>query len=110
MYVHFVFHNGGQISLEEVPFFESTDNGFGTCSWTGVEDVTPTVALLPVRSTEHHEPHASVGTDTIITRPMAAEVDRRSDFDSIVLPTLPVDIATYHGHFPETLSVSAETL
>ncbi len=46
-----------------------------TSSWTDVGDATPTVALLPIGSTEQHGPHAPVGTDTIIARAMAAEAD-----------------------------------
>ncbi|SDJ55154.1 creatininase family protein [Natronorubrum texcoconense] len=81
-----------------------------TSSWTDVEDAAPTTALLPVGSTEQHGPHAPVGTDTIIARAMAAEADRRCTVESAVLPTLPVGIAPYHGHFAGTLSVSSETL
>ncbi|THE64779.1 creatininase family protein [Salinadaptatus halalkaliphilus] len=81
-----------------------------TSTWTDVEDATPTVALFPIGSTEQHGPHAPVGTDTIVARAMATEADQRSDLDSVVLPTVPVGITPYHGHFPGTLSVSAETL
>lgn len=81
-----------------------------TSSWTDVKGSTPTVALLPVGSTEQHGPRAPVGTDTIIAREMAMEADRCSELDLIVLSTLPVGIAPYHGHFPGTLSVSVETL
>ncbi|WP_324756598.1 creatininase family protein [Haloarcula sp. GH36] len=81
-----------------------------TSSWTDVKDAAPTVALLPVGSTEQHGPHAPVGTDTIIAREMAREADRRSDRNSMVLPTVPVGIAPYHCHFPGTLSISPETL
>ncbi|WP_049909683.1 creatininase family protein [Haloarcula japonica] len=79
-------------------------------SWTDIRDAAPTVALLPIGSTEQHGPHAPVGTDMIIAEELANEADRRNDFDSVVLPPVPVGIAPYHGHFPGTLSVSAETL
>lgn len=81
-----------------------------TSPWTDVKDAAPTVALLPVGSTEQHGPHAPVGTDTIIAQELASEAGRRSDLNSVVLPTIPVGIAPYHSHFPGTLSVSAETL
>ncbi|WP_188854008.1 creatininase family protein [Haloarcula argentinensis] len=81
-----------------------------TSSWTDIKDPAPTVALLPIGSTEQHGPHAPVGTDMIIAEELAKEADRRNDLDSVVLPTVPVGIAPYHSHFPGTLSVSAETL
>ena len=81
-----------------------------TSSWTEVEDAAPTTALLPVGSTEQHGPHAPVGTDTIIARAIAADADRESPLESVVLPPLPVGVAPYHGRFPGTLSVSPETL
>lgn len=79
-------------------------------SWTEIESEAPTTALLPVGSTEQHGPHAPVGTDTIIARSIAAAVGRKWDGNAAVLPPLPVGVAPYHGRFPGTLSVSAETL
>ncbi len=81
-----------------------------TSSWTEIEAAAPTTALIPTGSTEQHGPHAPVGTDTIIARAMAAKADRVRDDELVVLPALPVGIAPYHGRFPGTLSVSAETL
>ncbi|WP_222913098.1 creatininase family protein [Natrinema sp. SYSU A 869] len=81
-----------------------------TNSWTEIEEVAPTAALVPVGSTEQHGPHAPVGTDTIIARAIAADADREWAGDSVVLPPVPVGIAPYHGRFSGTLSVSPETL
>lgn len=81
-----------------------------TSSWTTVEAMAPSTALLPVGSTEQHGPHAPVGTDTIIARAMAREADRVCDRELLVLPALPAGVAPYHGRFPGTLSVSTETL
>ncbi|NUB92656.1 creatininase family protein [Haloterrigena sp. SYSU A558-1] len=80
-----------------------------TSSWTDVDEASPTTALLPVGSTEQHGPHAPVGTDTFVARAIADAADRESDAESIVGPTIPVGIAPYHGNFPGTCSVSAET-
>lgn len=81
-----------------------------TSSWTEVEDAAPTIAFLPIGSTEQHGPHAPVGTDTIIARAIVEAADGESAANSVVLPPLPVGVAPYHGHFPGTLSVSPETL
>lgn len=80
-----------------------------TNSWTDIREKSPKVALLPIGSTEQHGPHAPIGTDTIIARNIATEVDKYSECNTIVLPTIPVGIAPYHSHFPGTLSVSMET-
>ncbi|MCU4742463.1 creatininase family protein [Natronoglomus mannanivorans] len=81
-----------------------------TNCWTAVDELNPTIALLPVGSTEQHGPHAPVGTDTTIAREIAAEADRNTAPESLVLPAVPVGVAPYHATFPGTLTVTAETL
>lgn len=78
-------------------------------AWTDIEDVGPTLAVLPVGSTEQHGPHAPLGTDTFTASAVAAEGVERYDEDIPLAPPVPVGVAAEHREFPGTLWVSPDT-
>lgn len=83
---------------------------FEMSSWTDVKNAAPTVVLPPVGSAGQHGSHTPVSADTIIIQELTSEAGQRNDLDSVILPTTPVGIASYHSHLLGALSVSAGTL
>ena len=89
-------------------------------TWKEVREADPTVALVPVGSTEQHGPHAPLGTDTLHAVSVAeAAADRyeatreeggdRSGEELLVAPPIPVGVAAEHRAFDGTLWVSPDT-
>jgi len=78
----------------------------GDATWVDVRDPAPSVALLPVGSTEQHGPHAPLSTDAVVAESVAEEADARSEHPTVVLPTVPVGISKEHDGFEGTLHVS----
>lgn len=77
-------------------------------SWADFQERDPTVAVLPVSSTENHGPHLPLGTDSIFANNVAREACERTD--ELLLPSLEFGVAEHHRKFPGTLYVSADTL
>ncbi|MFB6194491.1 MAG: creatininase family protein [Halobaculum sp.] len=77
-------------------------------TWTDVRDAEPTVALVPVGSTEQHGPHAPLGTDTETARAVAAAADDRLEVASVVTPAVPVGVSAEHRAFDGTLWVDPD--
>lgn len=74
---------------------------------------TPTVALLPLGSTEAHGPHLPLCTDVLIAEGSALRAARRLDdraIGALVLPALPYAVTEFVRGFAGTLSVRAATI
>ncbi len=80
-----------------------------TETWTDMEDVETTLALLPIGSTEQHGPHAPLGTDTLNAESVAARAAERYDDPVVVAPSVPVGVAEEHRAFTGTLWTSEST-
>lgn len=79
-------------------------------TWEDIRDSPPSVALIPVGSTEQHGPHAPLSTDALIAERVAREVDDDTDeVPTAVLPTVPVGVSEEHRDFDGTLYVSPPT-
>ena len=89
-------------------------------TWKEVREADPTVALVPVGSTEQHGPHAPLGTDTLHAVSVAeAAADRyeatreeggdRPGEELLGAPPIPVGVAAEHRAFDGTLWVSPDT-
>lgn len=78
-------------------------------TWTDMEDVETTLALLPIGSTEQHGPHAPLGTDTLNAESVAERGAERYDGPVVVAPPVPVGVAEEHRAFAGTLWTSEST-
>jgi len=81
----------------------------GESTWEYARDSDPSVALVPVGSTEQHGPHAPLSTDSLLAESIAEGADERSDPMTSLLPTVPVGISEEHDGFEGTLYVSPPT-
>jgi creatinine amidohydrolase len=78
-------------------------------TWTEMDAVDTSLALLPVGSTEQHGPHAPLGTDTLNASAVAeAAADRYRD-PVVVAPAVPVGVAEEHRRFTGTLWTDEST-
>jgi len=79
-------------------------------TWEDVRDYSPSVALIPVGSTEQHGPHAPLSTDSLIAERLAHDADRETEeVSTAVLPTVPIGISEEHRGFDGTVYVSPPT-
>ncbi len=86
-------------------------------TWTEVEAAAPSLALVPVGSTEQHGPHAPLGTDTLTARTIADAADdclaersaKPTATDVVVTPPVAVGVSEEHRVFDGTLWVSPDT-
>ncbi|MFB6138668.1 MAG: creatininase family protein [Halobacteriaceae archaeon] len=78
-------------------------------AWPDVADADPTVALVPVGSTEQHGPHAPLSTDTVAAAAVAEAAVERTGVSVAVAPPIPVGISAEHRHFAGTMWVSPDT-
>ncbi|MFD1512826.1 creatininase family protein [Halomarina rubra] len=82
-------------------------------TWTDVAASAPTLALLPVGSTEQHGPHAPLGTDHLaaaaVAETAAERYEEQADEAVVVAPTIPVGVSEEHRGFAGTLWVSEDT-
>ncbi len=72
----------------------------------------PSVALIPVGSTEAHGPHLPLKTDSLISAAMAtaaADVLATKGYEAVVFPTLHYAVTDWAGTFAGSVSISAET-
>ncbi|TYT63429.1 creatininase family protein [Natrialba swarupiae] len=72
-------------------------------TWPELQDVTGSVAVVPIGSTEQHGPHLPEGTDYLIAEALAREASDRTGH--LCTPTLPIGVSSHHRHFPGTMWV-----
>lgn len=78
-------------------------------TWTELDDVETSLALLPVGSTEQHGPHAPLGTDTLNAEAVADAAAERYGDPVVVAPAVPVAVAEEHRRFTGTLWTDEST-
>ena len=72
-------------------------------TWTEMDEVETSLALLPVGSTEQHGPHAPLATDTHNAEAVANAAAQRYHDPVVVAPPVPVAVAEEHRQFTGTL-------
>lgn len=80
-------------------------------SWPEVRDYLdkkPTVAIVPVGSTEQHSLHLPLGTDHILALEGAKDIAKQ--LEALVVPVTSVGCSAHHMGFPGTLTLRQETL
>lgn len=79
-------------------------------TWPAVEDLTTSLAVVPVGSTEQHGPHAPLGTDSITAEIIAENAVESFDGEVVMIPTLQIGVSAEHRQFPGTLWLAPDTL
>lgn len=97
-------------NIEKVLMFEEL-------SWKQIEnlDKEKTVFFLPISPMEEHGPHLPVGTDFLVVK--SATIDaikilnkKHSDYNFVMLPTVPIGFCSFNTDFPGSISVSSKTV
>ena len=73
-----------------------------------IREKKPTIAILPIGSTEQHGAHLPTSTDTVISTKIAEEVAKR--MDAYLLPTLPFSTCREHDGKMGSFSLKSQTL
>ena len=75
-----------------------------------IKDAKPSIALLPVGSTEQCGDHLPIGTTTIILDSLARRVGERLKGNAYLLPTMPLGTSGTHLGTPGTIALEWSTM
>ena len=78
-------------------------------TWPQAADVSASVLVVPLGSTEQHGPHLPLSTDTDVAEALALGLASRRPA-VVVAPALPYGASGEHAGFPGTVSIGHEAL
>ena len=81
----------------------------GDLAWPECAELSASLLVVPIGSTEQHGPHLPLSTDTDLAQALARRLAGVRP-DVLVAPTLPYGSSGEHAGFPGTLSIGQQAL